>query len=84
MASTKPPLLIPLKGDPTCWLLNEERETLVHPITPEEVLTTIQSFPTDGLPIEFYKTHIELLIPILASMYTNCLVSNPPLCATCI
>lgn len=59
---------------------------LVELITPEEVLKAIKSFPagkspcTDGLPIEFYRTHGNLLAPILASHYIHCLKSGelPP------
>lgn len=45
---------------------------MVRPITPEKVLKAIESFPTgkapgpDGLPMEFYKTHGDLLAPKLA------------------
>lgn len=60
------------------WL-TDEREMLVHLITPEKVLSVIGSFPLgkspgpDGLPIEFHKAHGELLAPVLASLYSECL-----------
>lgn len=54
------------------WLSDRELEVLVCPITSEEVLMAIGSFPSgkapgpDGLPIEFYKTHGDVLAPKLA------------------
>lgn len=61
------------------WLTDNERETLVHPITSEEILSVISLFPLgksswpNGLPIEFYKVNGELLAPVLASLYSDCL-----------
>lgn len=61
------------------WLSNEERESLVRPISALEVLKIIRSFPLgkapgpDGLPIEFYRAHAAFLAPILAQLYTLCL-----------
>lgn len=61
------------------WLSDQERETLVRPFTALEVLNAIQSFPTgkapgpDGLPIDFYKSHGDLLAPLLAQLYNICL-----------
>lgn len=57
------------------WLSDRERETLVLPITPEEVIKIIQSFLSGkalgpyGLPIEFYKINAESVAPILAELY---------------
>ena len=51
-------------------------------ITPEEVLTTIQSFRehtapgSDGLTIEFYKTYAKTLSPILSEIYNNTYINN--------
>lgn len=51
----------------------------MRPITPEEVLKVIGSFPAgkcpgpDGLPMEFYKTHGDMLAPKLAQLYSHCL-----------
>lgn len=53
------------------WLLDKERETLVQPFMGLEVLNAIQSFPSekapgpDGLPMVLYKTHGDLLAPLL-------------------
>lgn len=64
------------------WLSDGERESLVGPITPEEVLKAIRSFPVgkslgpDGLPIEFYKNHGDLLAPKLAQLYSQCLADG--------
>lgn len=44
----------------------------------QEVLNAIQLFPTgkapgpDGLPIDFYKAHGDLLAPLLAQLYSTC------------
>lgn len=64
------------------WLSDAERKALVQPFTALEVLNAIQSFPSgkapgpDGLPIDFYKTHGELLAPQLASLYTTSLLEG--------
>lgn len=60
-------------------LQDKEWEARVQLFTDLEVLNAIQSFPSvkapglDGLPIDFYKTHGDLLAPLLASLYTQCL-----------
>lgn len=59
--------------------MDTEKEALVRPITLEEVRLIIGSFlmgmspGLDGLPIEFYKAHGDLLAPILASFHSHCL-----------
>lgn len=64
------------------WFSDAKRENLVRPITPEEVLKDIGSFPAgkspgpDGLHIEFYKTHGDLLAPKLAQLYSHCLAEG--------
>lgn len=64
------------------WLSDKERKSLVGPITPEEVLRAIESFPQgkspgpDGLLIEFYKTHGNILAPKLAQLYSQCLMDG--------
>lgn len=56
-------------------------ETLVQPFTISEVQKVIPS-PSgkapgpDGLPIDFYKTHADLLAPLLAQLYTTCLADG--------
>lgn len=60
------------------WLSDGERENLQRLITTEEVLKAIGSFPAgkspgpNGLPIEFYMTHGDLLAPKLAQLYSHC------------
>lgn len=58
------------------WLLGEEHAAWVGTITPEEVLDASKSFPARkslGLPIKFCGTHGNLLAPIMASLYSQCL-----------
>lgn len=71
------------------WLSDSERSHPVRPITAEEVHAIINSLATrkslgpDGIPVEFYKTHADLLAPLLASLYTQCMEGGalPPFMA---
>lgn len=64
------------------WLSDSEQTFLVSDITPEEVAHAINSFPTGKapgpavLPIYFYKSHLKLLAPKLASLNKTCLLSG--------
>lgn len=54
----------------------------MRPITPDKVLAAIRSFPAgkspgpEGLPIDFYKIHGDLLVPLLESLYSHCLTDG--------
>lgn len=61
------------------WLSDVERDVLLRLITLDKALAALKSFPAgkslgpDDLPIEFYRTHGDLLAPILASLYLQSL-----------
>ena len=57
------------------WLESEHREALCQPISEEEMWAAILGLKNNnapgsyGLPAEFYKVYIDLLVPRMAAVY---------------